>query len=226
MQKLKLAGGLNRVFQNMEKFVTCILSGYREFSYNYGTKDNIPTWESLPGIETEEYASLEEKRIRNKILEKKLRDSGLGFNKCAGGFVEKHNSSEQITEYSYIVYNNRFPDEKFIKLMIYFGQKFDQDSILISRPILNKDRTKLANIEADYYATSTREGAIGTKTLHFDNISMQDINMFFTKIYGKKFKFASIPEEVELFSKPSGSFAMNSMEHRFAKMYPFLCDKE
>ena len=222
MQKLKIAGGLNRVFQNMEGFVTCILSGHRDNHYEYNTSDGLPTWESLPGKYTNHPAPIKERRLRNEILEKKLKESGLGFNKCAGGFIEKKESSAQITEYSFIVYNNRFNEDDFIKLMIYLGSKFDQDSILITKPVYTKDFSKLANIEADYYVTSPRNGVVGSKEMHFKDISMSEITKYFTRIYGREFKFVSMLEPELKCSKPSGSFAMNSMEHRFAKMYPFL----
>lgn len=138
----KTAGSFNRLIDNIYNTEgnvknICIMSGFRNHKYDYGTKDNKPTWESLPGKETDEIATLHDNILRNDILEERIRDAGLGFKKAVGGYNEKHTDEagstdvEKVSEYSFVIYNTKFTEDEFRKAMIKFGVKFDQDTILM-----------------------------------------------------------------------------------------------
>lgn len=104
--------------------------------------------------------SLNERRRRNKLLEKEIRGSGLTYIKAEGGFIENKGTDleRRVLEDTFCVINNRFKPDDFIKLMVKWCGQFEQDSALITdpRPERNpfgkqKSGNKAINIIGTYY---------------------------------------------------------------------------
>lgn len=117
--------------------------------------------------------STKENLKRNKFLKDDLEYSGLGFVSCKGGFIEN----------SYFVINTIFSPQDFVDLAINLCKKYNQDSVLVTFP---PTRGWITKITSRYY---DKNGSVDTE---FNGISLNNIEEYFTKISGKKFKFESL----------------------------------
>lgn len=128
--------------------------------------------------------STKENLKRNKSLKDDLEYSGLGFVSCKGGFIENRGSEieREVIENSYFVINTKFAPQDFVDLAINLCKKYNQDSVLVTFPPTKGWTTK---ITSRYY---DKDGNVDTE---FSGISLNNIEEYFTKIGGKKFKFES-----------------------------------
>ena len=158
-------GSFNRVREHMHSRQCAFITAYRS-----------------------EYTHDENQR-RNKKLAKDIKDSGLQYMKCQGGFIENKGTPDEtdVTEDTFIVFNTRYTDEDFKKLAINLCGKYNQDSVLITTPKFDKtqntdDHTRKAlNVSGTYY---TKDGSVD---MEFNDVTLSDIDMYFTKVFGKKF---------------------------------------
>ena len=159
-------------------------------------------------------------------MEQKIKQSGLGYNRCKGCYKEKQPDGSEVLseENSFIIYNTKYNDFDFKKLMISFGELFDQDSILITYPIEKKDRKTFANIMGELISTSTRVAPIGTVLSKFENASSLDIKENFTRIYGRSYSLQSIASIVEPQGPISNGYVKEFMKKEFKRLYPDLSD--
>ena len=220
MQKLRLGGSFNRVFQNMEGYTTCSITGFRTHKYEYNTLDGKPTFQALPGKENiRDLATHTDNQLRNRILEEQIRKAGLGYSKCIGNYLEEGQESASPEE-SFIIYNTKYRTSDFINLMVYLGSKFDQDTVLITNPTYKKDGRTFANVEANLYATSPRVGVLGSVVEHFDKVSTLEIKDYFTKIFGRNYTFSKVSHIEEPHGHISGINTKRLFDLEFEKLFP------
>lgn len=208
------AASFNRVMTQMDKTVCCFITAFR--GHKYDEND----------METEDDASRNDNRKRNKRLEADIKDSRLAFYRCKGGYreVDLKGDSREVTEDTFCVANNKYTDEDFVNLMIDLGVKYDQDSILITFPNKTGGR-KVADITGRYYCTSTRTGTIGQVLDEFDHLTQSDISEYFTKLYGKSFTLERISSDISGEYVSSIGSSVNTRflaSNRFAEKYPHL----
>lgn len=138
--------------------------------------------------------SLNEKRRRNKRLESDIRASGLSFIKASGGFIENVGTDQEsrVSEDIFCAINNRFAPKDFIKLMVSWCAKYEQDAVLITDPQPERSKkngqplvNKAINVVGTYYDKH------GNIDMRFDNATVQDADEYFTNICGKDFVLSS-----------------------------------
>lgn len=170
------ASSFNRAISHMNKTQCGFITAFREFDID-GNK-----------------LTTNEKRRRNKILEKEIRGSGLTFIRAKGGFIENKGTDleERVSEDTFCVINNRFTPNDFIKLMVKWCGQFEQDSVLITTPMPERSKNsgqplanKPINVVGKYY---TKTGSID---MEFDNATIQDAEEYFTNVCGKDFVLSS-----------------------------------
>lgn len=170
------ASSFNRAISHMNKTQCGFITAFREYDAD--------------GNEL----SLNEKRRRNKRLESDIRASGLTFIKASGGFVENKgtNQESRVSEDTFCVINNRFAPKDFIKLMVSWCAKYEQDAVLITDPQPERSHkngqplvNKAINVVGTYYDKH------GNIDMQFDNATVQDADEYFTNICGKDFVLSS-----------------------------------
>lgn len=169
------ASSFNRAVSHMNKEQCGFITAFREYS-SAGEK-----------------LSTNEKRRRNKQLEADIRASGLTFIKASGGFIENKGTDDEVrvSEDTFCVINNRFAPRDFIKLMVSWCKKYEQDAVLITTPVPERSKNgqplvdKPINIIGEYYDKN------GNVDMKFDNATVQDAEEYFTNIHGKDFVLSS-----------------------------------
>ena len=169
------ASSFNRAVSHMNKEQCGFITAFREYSSD-GEK-----------------LSTNDKRRRNKQLEADIRASGLTFIKASGGFIENKGTDDEVrvSEDTFCVINNRFAPRDFIKLMVSWCKKYEQDAVLITTPVPERSKNgqplvdKPINIIGEYYDKN------GNVDMKFDNASVQDAEEYFTNIHGKDFVLSS-----------------------------------
>ena len=169
------ASSFNRAVSHMNKEQCGFITAFREYSSD-GEK-----------------LSTNEKRRRNKQLEADIRASGLTFIKASGGFIENKDADDEVrvSEDTFCVINNRFAPRDFIKLMVSWCKKYEQDAVLVTTPVSERSKNgqplvdKPINIIGEYY---DKDGNVDMK---FDNATVHDAEEYFTNIHGKDFVLSS-----------------------------------
>lgn len=169
------ASSFNRAVSHMNKEQCGFITAFREYRSD-GEK-----------------LSTNEKRRRNKQLEADIRASGLTFIKASGGFIENKDTDDEVrvSEDTFCVINNRFAPRDFIKLMVSWCKKYEQDAVLITTPMPARSKNgqplvdKPINIIGEYYDKN------GNVDMKFDNATVQDAEEYFTNIHGKDFVLSS-----------------------------------
>lgn len=129
--------------------------------------------------------STNEKNKRNQQLASDIRSSGLTYYKSTGGYVENKGTDDEVrvVEKSFMVVNNRYTYENFVKLCVYWCGKYGQDSVLITQP--SSDNNGAINVTGRYYNSS------GGVELEFSGAEVKDVDEYFTNLYGKDFEMVS-----------------------------------
>lgn len=169
------ASSFNRAVSHMNKEQCGFITAFREYRSD-GEK-----------------LSTNEKRRRNKQLEADIRASGLTFIKASGGFIENKGADDEVrvSEDTFCVINNRFAPRDFIKLMVSWCKKYEQDAVLVTTPMPERSKNgqplvdKPINIIGEYYDKN------GNVDMKFDNATVQDAEEYFTNIHGKDFVLSS-----------------------------------
>lgn len=143
--------------------------------------------------------SRNENEKRNKILARDLANAGYSYIRIIGGYKDDENS-EPVTEDSFAVILTDLNPKKqneFFNDMLNFAKNFDQDSVLIS----------LKNNEHIPVASYSPDGKIKYGPFKKD-INIHDIEDYFTKIHGHKFRLKNFTESEEINKPNSFSTAM------------------
>jgi hypothetical protein len=130
------AASFNRAVSHMNKTQCGFITAFREYDSD--------------GNEL----SHNERLRRNKKLEADIRASGLTFIRSTGGFIENKGTDleKRVFESTFCVINNRFAPNDFIKLMVDWCGKYEQDSVLITNPRReNNSNNKAINVVGIYY---------------------------------------------------------------------------
>lgn len=162
------ASSFNRARSHMNTKPCCFITAWRD-SDDSGNK-----------------LSNNDKRKRNAQLESDIRASGLTYIKATGGFIENQgtDSERRVTEDTFCVIDNKYPEDRFVSLCIYWCDKYDQDAVLVTMPKY-EDNGKVLDITGTYYDGS------GSIVMEFSNADMSDVDEFFTSIGGKDFVLSS-----------------------------------
>ena len=172
MVKYVKASSFNRVMTHMKETECMFITAFRS---SYSRKENIR---------------------RNKQLVSDLNHWDLSFIKVIGGYTENKGSADEVdvNEYSYCVINNKYTPEKFVEIAVMLCKKYEQDAVLVTFPVADKPRTtrskqNIIRIDGKYYDKS------GKVDMEFDNITVQNVTEYFTRIGNRKFTLYSEGEE-------------------------------
>lgn len=152
--------------------------------------------------------SRNENEKRNKILARDLINAGYSYIKVIGGYKDDENA-EPVTEDSFaVILTDQDPKKQneFFNDMLNFAKNFEQDSVLIS----------LADKQNIPPASYTPNGEIKYGPFKKD-INIHDIEDYFTKIHGHKFRLKNFTESEEI-NKPN-SFSTAMSYYGTKKMY-------
>ena len=172
MVKYVKASSFNRLMTHMKKTECMFISAFRS---SYSRKENVR---------------------RNKQLVSDLNHWDLTFIKVVGGYTENKGSTDEVdvVEYSYCAINDKYTTEEFVDIAVMLCKKYEQDAVLITFPIADKQRTtrskqNIIRIDGKYFDKS---GKVDTE---FNNISVQNITEYFTKIGNRKFTLHKLGKE-------------------------------
>ena len=172
-------------------------------------------------------------RAKNKELESDIRSMGLPYLKVVGGYIETvrgedgepildthgKEQKQQVSEDSFAIINNSYSTSNFIDLMVEWGRKYNQDSVLVTIPNLdfdgeisrialeNRQKYGVKDIVGKYYDQSGN--IVGT----LSDISYNDVEEYFTKIKNKPFEF-----KTAVWSEVSAAFqSLHPLNSNFTK---------
>lgn len=199
-----LGSSFNRAISHMNRTQCGFITAFREYD-SYGNE-----------------LSTNEKRKRNKLLEKEIRGSGLTYIKAKGGFIENKGTEleSKVAEDTFCVINNRYAPNDFIKLMVKWCGQFEQDSVLVTEPRKENESKKAINIIGTYYTAN------GQKEMTFDNATIQDAEEYFTNICGHDFVLSSIEVHRTEGHQIYGTTGRVMAIRDFQDLYPELCGYE
>ena len=173
MVKYVKASSFNRLMTHMKETECMFITAFRS---NYSRKENIR---------------------RNKQLISDLNHWNLSFIKVIGGFTENKGSEDEVdvNEYSYCVINNRYTTDDFVDIAVTLCRKYEQDAVLVTFPVAEQPRTtrskqNIIGIDGKYYDKN------GNVDMEFDNITVQNVTEYFTRIGNRKFTLYSEGDEV------------------------------
>lgn len=172
MVKYIKASSFNRLMTHMKKTECMFISAFRS---SYSRKENVR---------------------RNKQLVSDLNHWDLSFIKVIGGYTENKGSADEIdvNEYSYCVINNKYTTDDFVDIAVTLCKKYEQDAVLVTFPVADKPRTtrskqNIIRIDGKYFDKS------GNVDMEFDNITVQNVTEYFTRVGNRKFTLYSEGEE-------------------------------
>lgn len=139
----------------------------------------------------------------NMNLSKDLQNAGLSFSKVKGGYIEstdangnKLDKPEEVEENTFAVYNNKFRPEDFIEFMVKLCGKYNQECVLVTDSVYKDDegRTryygyKRGPVNYNMEISSKYLDRDGNIVSSFEGITINDVQEYYTKIFGKKFAF-------------------------------------
>lgn len=133
---------------------------------------------------------------RNNQLINDINHWDLSYIKIIGGYTENEGGNDEIVEndYFYCAINDKYTPEKFAELAVMLCKKYGQDAVLVTFPVADKPRTtrskqNIIRIDGKYYDKN------GKVDKEFDNITVQNVTEYFTKVGNKKFTLYSEGEE-------------------------------
>ena len=138
--------------------------------------------------------SINEKRRRNKRLEADIRASGLTYIKDSAGSVENRGKDNETRTAAdmFCIINNRFAPKDFIKLMVSWCAKYEQDLVLITDPQQERDpRNGQPLIDRPINIIGTYYDKNGNIDSTFDHAAIQDVEAYFTHICGNDLVLSS-----------------------------------
>lgn len=133
-----------------------------------------------------EYSN-KENRKRNKLLALDIHNLGLGYIRVIGGYLEEAEGN-LVTEDTFAVIHTPTDTESqdiFFEDMLGLCNKYNQDAVLVAL----KDRSDIPT------ASYNGDGKIIYGP--FSNLTTHNVEEFFTKIHGHKFKMESFTESEE-----------------------------
>lgn len=132
--------------------------------------------------------SLTENAERDNQLINDINHWDLSYIKIVGGYTENEGSGDEIdvNDYFYCAINDKYTPERFTEIAVMLCKKYEQDAILVTFPVADKPRTtrskqNIIRVDGKYYDKN------GKVDKEFDNITVQNVTEYFTKVGNKKF---------------------------------------
>ncbi|WP_251198353.1 hypothetical protein [Anaerotardibacter muris] len=130
--------------------------------------------------------SSNEKQKSNERLELDIRSSGLSFCKIAGYYDKQTPSGKEIVnEDIFMIIDNLYSPDDFKELCFYWCGKYEQRSVLITQPLVNRSAQRYDTLGAEY--DTNGDIVFGP----FNNASVKEVLEFFTTIFGRDFTISS-----------------------------------
>lgn len=133
---------------------------------------------------------------RDKQLINDINHWDLSYIKIIGGYTENDGSGDEIdvNDYFYCAINDKYTPERFAEIAVMLCKKYGQDAVLVTFPVADKPRTtrskqNIIRVDGKYYDKN------GKVDKEFDNITVQNVTEYFTKVGNKKFPLYSEGEE-------------------------------
>ena len=193
------ASSFNRALKHIDEVPCCFITAFRKYNYDGSPLSN------------------KDKKYLNKLLEQDIKESGLSFFKVSGSYMEDTGEGvEQVDEDTFMIIDNLYSPGDFKEFCFYLCGKYDQDSVLITNPVIDRN----ANSDHTLAASYDRYGNI----VHgpFENISMHDIDEFFTSICGKDFVMSSTSEVRtrgrDIYTRSSRIVASGDFERKYPEL--------
>ena len=141
------------------------------------------------------YSSTENAGRGNQLIND-INHWDLSYIKIIGGYTENKGSNDEINvnDYFYCAINDKYTPEKFIEIAVTLCKKYEQDAVLVTFPFADKPRTtrsrqNIIRVDGKYYDKN------GKVDKEFDNITVQNVTEYFTKVGNKKFTLYSEGKE-------------------------------
>lgn len=172
MAKYVKASSFNRLMTHMEEAECMFITAFRS---SYSSAENAG---------------------RDKQLINDINHWDLSYIKIIGGYTENDGSGDEIdvNDYFYCAINDKYTPERFAEIAVMLCKKYGQDAVLVTFPVADKPRTtrskqNIIRVDGKYYDKN------GKVDKEFDNITVQNVTEYFTKVGNKKFPLYSEGEE-------------------------------
>ena len=140
--------------------------------------------------------SLMENAERNNQLINDINHWDLSYIKIIGGYTGNEGIDDEIdvNDFFYCAINDKYTPERFTEIAVMLCKKYGQDAVLVTFPVADKPRTtrskqNIIRVDGKYYDKN------GKVDKEFDNITVQNVTEYFTKVGNKKFTLYSEGEE-------------------------------
>lgn len=172
MAKYVKASSFNRLMTHMEEAECMFITAFRS-SY-----------------------SLTENAERDNQLINDINHWDLSYIKIIGGYTENEGSGDEIdvNDFFYCAINDKYTPERFAEIAVMLCKKYEQEAVLVTFPVADKPRTtrskqNIIRVEGKYYDKN------GKVDKEFDNITVQNVTEYFTKVGNRKFTLYSEGKE-------------------------------
>lgn len=156
-----------------------------------------------------------EKVRQNRLLASDIRAAGLTYFNTTGGYVENKgtDSESRVIEHSFMVVNNKYVLDDFVKLCLHWCMKYSQDAVLVTVPT----RTNNGKALRRYYDKH------GNVVSEYSDVTVGDVEEYFSSMYGKDFVLSSC--QLECYTIGDGIHTVNGRrisQETFKDLYPEL----
>lgn len=141
------------------------------------------------------YSSTENAERDNQLIND-INHWDLSYIKIIGGYTENDGIDDEIdvNDYFYCAINDKYTPERFTEIAVMLCKKYEQDAVLVTFPVADKPRTtrskqNIIRVDGKYYDKN------GKVDKEFDNITVQNVPEYFTRIGNKKFTLYSEGKE-------------------------------
>ena len=162
--------------------------------------------------------SREENKERSEQLEKDIFKSDLTYIRCKGHRTDTDGT--ELIEDGFLVVNNGYNNEDFVKLGIEWCRKYEKEAVLITFPDREKvNQRRLLGIDVRVY---NDQGEVKER-MEFTDLPFTGAEQCFVKAYGKTFALDSSSELMSTSLTPPATVNGHRMASiRFRNKYPGL----
>ncbi len=133
------------------------------------------------------YSSTENAERDNQLIND-INHWDLSYIKIIGGYTENEGSGDEmdVNDYFYCAINDKYTPERFTEIAVMLCKKYEQDAVLVTFPVADKPRTtrskqNIIRVDGKYY---DKDGKVNKE---LDNITVQNVTEYFTKVGNRKF---------------------------------------
>ena len=133
--------------------------------------------------------SREENKERSELLEKNIFKSDLTYIRCKGHRTDTDGT--ELIEDGFLVVNNGYNNEDFVKLGIEWCRKYEKKAVLVTIPVREEiNQRRLMKIAGHVY---DGQGQIKDR-MEFTELPFSETEKCFAKAFGKAFELESSSE--------------------------------